>query len=148
VGRLDRGHARRHRCDTVLLTVGRLGNRPRIGRLISRLGLAEERRGPLTRRIRDQFPQVVVGAKLVDVAAEPAYLPPGLDGLTNRRFLCWIGPASAVRAAVLVAIGYAAGNSLLTAFGAHPGLVTLGGLAALRENGLPHHHLHEENFAF
>jgi membrane protein DedA with SNARE-associated domain len=48
---------------------------------------------------------VVIGAKAVDIAAVPTFLAAGLAGIPYRRFVGWVASASAIRAAVLLALG-------------------------------------------
>ena len=115
--------------DTLLYGLGRHGDRPAVARVLARLGLTESRREALTREVRTHLPRIVIGAKLVDVGAIPAYLAAGLANVGYRRFLAWIVPATAVRAAVLVGIGYAAGDRIATDLQSRPWLLLVGGIA-------------------
>lgn len=115
--------------DTILYALGRHGERPRVARVLSRLGLTEQRREALTAEVRTHLPRIVLGAKLVDIGAVPAYLAAGLARVGIRRFLTWIVPATAVRAAVLVGIGYLAGDRLADDLAGRPWLLVVGGLA-------------------
>lgn len=115
--------------DTALYALGRNGDRPAVARVLNRLGLTEERREALTREVHTHLPRIVIGAKLVDIGAIPAYLAAGLSKVGYRRFLAWIVPTTAVRAAVLVGIGYAAGDRLATDLESRPWLLVVGGIA-------------------
>lgn len=115
--------------DTLLYALGRHGDRPAVARVLARLGLTDARRDTLTREVRTHLPRIVIGAKLVDIGAIPAYLAAGLANVGYQRFLAWIIPATAVRAAVLVGIGYAAGDRLAADLQSDPWLLLVGGLA-------------------
>ncbi|OLL80588.1 hypothetical protein Ae168Ps1_2994 [Pseudonocardia sp. Ae168_Ps1] len=115
--------------DTVLYALGRHGERPRVARVLTRLGLTDARRAALTREVRTHLPRIVLGAKLVDIGAIPAYLAAGLANVGYRRFLTWIVPLAAARTAVLVGIGYAAGDRLAADLESRPWLLLVGGLA-------------------
>jgi membrane protein DedA with SNARE-associated domain len=115
--------------DTALHTLGRHGDRGRPRRLLARLGLTDERRDALTVQVHAHLPRVVIAAKLVDLAAVPAFLAAGLAGVGLRRFLAWVVPATAVRSGVLVGIGFLAGNRFSDALTARPWLLAVGGLA-------------------
>lgn len=114
--------------DSVLYALGRHGERPRAAAMLSRLGLTDTRRDALTREVHTHLPRIVLGAKLVDIGAIPAYLAAGLAGVGYRRFLTWIVPLSAARTAVLVGIGYAAGDRLATDLESRPWLLLVGGI--------------------
>lgn len=115
--------------DTILYALGRHGDRPRVARILTRLGLTEQRRTALTGEVRNHLPRIVIGAKLVDIGAVPAYLAAGLARVGVRRFLAWIVPATAVRAAVLVGIGHLAGARLADDLAGRPWLLLVGGVA-------------------
>lgn len=115
--------------DTVLYALGRHGERPAVARILARLGLTETRRDALTREVRTHLPRIVLGAKLVDIGAIPAYLAAGLANVGYRRFLAWIVPMAAARTAVLVGIGYAAGDRIATDLESRPWLLLVGGIA-------------------
>lgn len=115
--------------DTLLYALGRHGDRPAVARVLARLGLTDARRETLTREVRTHLPRIVIGAKLVDIGAIPAYLAAGLANVGYQRFLAWIIPVTAVRAAVLVGIGYAAGDRLAADLESQPWLLLVGGLA-------------------
>jgi membrane protein DedA with SNARE-associated domain len=91
--------------DSALYLLGRFGGRPRIARLLRRLGMTEKRRVRLTAAVVDNLPKVVAGAKAIDLAAIPAYLAAGLARIPYRRFVGWVGLASAIRAGVLIGLG-------------------------------------------
>ncbi|ANY07097.1 DedA family protein [Pseudonocardia sp. HH130630-07] len=114
--------------DSLLYAVGRNGDRPAVARLLTRLGLTDARRTVLVREVHTHLPRIVIGAKLVDIGAIPAYLSAGLADVGYRRFLAWIVPTSAVRTAVLVGIGYAAGDRLADDLQAHPWMLLVGGI--------------------
>ena len=88
--------------DSLLYLIGRTGTGLRAARLLRRLGLTDARRETLRDRVVVNLPRVVLGAKLVDVGAVPAFLAAGLAGVGYRRFLAWNAPATAIRAAVLL----------------------------------------------
>lgn len=96
--------------DSLLFLLGRCGRHRRVSPLLIRLGLSGARADRLQDRVGRHLPRVVVGAKLVDLGAVPAFLAAGLAGVRYRRFLGWIALTSAVRAAVLVALGLLAGQ--------------------------------------
>lgn len=98
--------------DSVLYLLGRLGARPRVARLLRRLGLTAVRRERLTAMINDDLPRVVAGAKAVDLAAVPAFLAAGLARVPYRRFVSWTAAASTVRAVLLLAVGAVFGHSV------------------------------------
>lgn len=91
--------------DSALYVLGRFGHRPRIARILRRLGLTERRRNRLTASLHESLPRVVAGAKVVDIAAVPAFLAAGLARVPYRRFIALVAAGSAVRAAVLLAVG-------------------------------------------
>ena len=115
--------------DTALYVLGRHGDRDRPRRVLARLGLTGRRRDTLTVRVREQLPRVVIAAKLVDLAAVPAFLAAGLAGVGLTRFLAWVVPATVVRSGVLVGIGFLAGDRFSGYLTARPWLLAVGGLA-------------------
>ncbi|MBN9737793.1 MULTISPECIES: VTT domain-containing protein [unclassified Pseudonocardia] len=125
--------------DTVFYLLGRGGARPRLAPLLVRLGLTTRRREALRDRVDENLGQVVIGAKVVDVGAIPAFLAIGLAGVSYHRFLAWAVPAAAVRTAVLVGIGGWVGGRfaseladrpwIIVAVGAGTGLVLMAGRA-------------------
>lgn len=115
--------------DAILYWLGRHGDRPKVARVLTRLGLTEQRREALTTEVRSHLGRLVIGAKLVDIGAVPAYLAAGLARVGFRRFLTWIIPATAVRAAVLVGIGYMAGDRLADDLAGRPWLLLVAGIA-------------------
>jgi membrane protein DedA with SNARE-associated domain len=119
--------------DSALYLLGRLGNRPRPARLLRRLGLREHRRARLTAALHGNLPRTVASAKLVDIAAVPAFLAAGLARIPYRRFVGWVAATSAVRAVVLLGLGVLFGRQaagLLHTPGAALGLAVLLGLLA------------------
>ncbi|WP_100444732.1 DedA family protein [Glycomyces xiaoerkulensis] len=102
--------------DSGLYLLGRLGARPRVARLLRRLGLTAVRHERLTAMINDDLPRVVAGAKAVDLAAIPAFLAAGLARVPYRRFVSWTAPASTVRAVLLLAVGAVFGHSVAGLF--------------------------------
>lgn len=114
--------------DAILYALGRHGDRPKIARMLARLGLTEQRKEALVSEVHTHLPRIVIGAKLVDIGAVPAYLAAGLSRVGIRRFMAWIVPATAVRAAVLVGIGYLAGDRLADDLAGEPWLLVAGGL--------------------
>ena len=72
---------------------------------------------------------MIVGAKLVDVGAVPAFLATGMASVPYRRVLAWNAPATAVRAGVLVLLGVLAGRQIAAALLAEPWLAAAAGLA-------------------
>lgn len=115
--------------DSLLYLLGRYGNGSRAARLRRRLGLTEARWNDARGTVSAQLPRVVVGAKLVDIGAVPAFLATGMAGVPYRRFIAWNAPATAVRAAVLTGLGALAGHQLVDTVLAHPWLAVAGGLA-------------------
>lgn len=125
--------------DTVFYLLGRSGRRPRVAPLLLRLGLTDRRRAALREKVQHHLGQVVVGAKLVDVGAIPAFLAIGLAGVRFHRLLAWTAAVAAVRTAVLVGIGAWVGGRfaseladrpwIIVAVGAGTGLVLLAGRA-------------------
>ncbi|MFP5072658.1 DedA family protein [Pseudonocardia nantongensis] len=115
--------------DTILYALGRHGGRPRVARILARLGLTDQRKEALASEVHTHLPRIVIGAKLVDIGAVPAYLAAGLARVGFRRFMAWIVPATAVRAAVLVGIGYLAGDRLADDLAGDPWLLVVGGLS-------------------
>ena len=97
--------------DSALYVLGRFGHRPRIARILRRLGLTDRRRMRWTASLHDNLPKVVAGAKAVDIAAVPAFLAAGLAKVPYRRFITWVLAGSAVRAAILLAVGVIFGRS-------------------------------------
>jgi membrane protein DedA with SNARE-associated domain len=91
--------------DSALYLLGRFSGRPRIARLLRRLGLTEKRRLRLTTAVVDNLPKVVAGAKAIDLAAIPAYLSAGIARVPYRRFVGWVTLASAIRAGILIGLG-------------------------------------------
>ncbi|GES26982.1 hypothetical protein Aple_098810 [Acrocarpospora pleiomorpha] len=124
--------------DSVMYVLGRFGTRPRVARILRRLGLTVQRQDRLTAAVTRSLPRVVAGAKAVDITAVPAFLAAGLARVPYRRFVSWIVPASAVRAAVLLGIGVLFGreaadllNSPATAIALTLALAVTVGLANL-----------------
>jgi membrane-associated protein len=115
--------------DTLLYALGRHSGHGRSRRMLARLGLTDERRDALTARVRTHLPQVVISAKLVDLGAVPAFLAAGLAGVGLRRFLSWVVPATMVRSAVLVGIGFLAGARFSEDLTSRPWLLAVGGVA-------------------
>lgn len=115
--------------DSLLYLVGRSGTGSRGAQLLCRLGLTDDRRETLRDKVVVNLPRVVLGAKLVDVGAVPAFLAAGLAGVGYRRFLAWNAPVTAVRSAVLLGLGAAAGNQLAVTVRTEPWLIALVGLA-------------------
>jgi membrane-associated protein len=115
--------------DTLLYALGRRGGRGRSRRMLARLGLTDQRRDALTVQVHAHLPQVVISAKLVDIGAVPAFLAAGLAGVGLRRFLAWVVPATMLRSAVLVAIGFLAGARFSEDLISRPWLLGVGGLA-------------------
>lgn len=114
--------------DSVFYLLGRGGQRPRVARLLLRLGLTERRREALSTRVRKNLGQVVIGAKLVDLGAIPAFLAIGLTGVRAHRFLAWAAAASAVRTAVLVGIGWYVGGRFASELVDRPWIIVVAGV--------------------
>jgi membrane protein DedA with SNARE-associated domain len=115
--------------DTLLYALGRYGDRAGLRRALVRLGLTDRRRDTLTSRLHAHLPRVVIAAKLVDLAAVPAFLAAGLCGVGIGRFLAWVVPATVVRSGVLVGIGFLAGDRFSEDLTTRPWLLAVGGLA-------------------
>ena len=114
--------------DTALHLLGRAGRRPRVAPVLVKLGLTGGRWEMLRERVGDNLGHVVLGAKLVDVGAIPAFLATGLAGVSYRRFLAWVVPATVVRAALLVGIGWAVGGRLAAELADRPWILVVAGL--------------------
>lgn len=115
--------------DTLLHTLGRHGGRGGPRRVLAWLGLTDQRRDELTVQVHAHLPRVVIAAKLVDLAAVPAFLAAGLAGVGLPRFLAWVVPATVVRSGVLVGIGFLAGERFSDHLVARPWLLAVGGIA-------------------
>jgi membrane protein DedA with SNARE-associated domain len=113
--------------DSALYALGRSGSRA--PRLLTRLGLTEARWTDLRGKVHGQLPRVVIGSKLVDAGAVPAFLATGMAGVPYRRFMTWNVPVTAVRAGLLVGLGALVGRGLADTVLAHPWLAVLGGVA-------------------
>lgn len=116
--------------DSLLFLLGRYGYGHRVTRLLRRLGLTESRWQSLRTTVETQLPRVVVGAKLVDIGAVPAFLAAGMAGVPYRRFLLWNVPVTAVRAALLTGVGALVGQGLVDTLTDRPWLVVAGGVTA------------------
>lgn len=114
--------------DTVFYALGRGGRHPRLAGLLVTLGLSARHWEELREKMGARLPQVVLGAKLVDVGAIPAFLAIGLAGVSYGRFLAWVVPATAVRAAVLVGIGWAVGGQFTAELADRPWIIVAVGL--------------------
>lgn len=117
--------------DSCLYALGRSGTRPRIAALLTQLGLGSARRDELSERVTAHLPAVVVGAKIVDVGAVPAFLAAGLSGVSFGRFLSWVTAATVVRAGVLVGLGALLGTALTDELVHRPWIVFLAGATVL-----------------
>ncbi|WP_208092594.1 DedA family protein [Blastococcus xanthinilyticus] len=95
--------------DSLLFALGRCGGHRRVSPLLARLGVSGPRAARLRKDVGRHLPRVVIGAKLVDIGAVPAFLAAGLAGVPYRRFVGWVAFTSSARAAVLVALGLLAG---------------------------------------
>lgn len=115
--------------DSLLFLLGRCGHGSRASRLLCRLGLTGSRWRNLRNGVHSQLPRVVVGSKLVDAGAVPAFLAVGMAGVSYRRFMAWNAPVTAVRAALLTGVGMLVGHRLADAFTARPWLAVVGGVA-------------------
>ena len=115
--------------DSLLFLLGRCGHGSRARRLLRRLGLTGARWQNLRTGVHTRLPRVVIGAKLVDAGAVPAFLAAGMAGVPYRRFLAWNAPVTAVRAALLTGVGTLVGHRLADALTARPWLAVVGGVA-------------------
>lgn len=114
--------------DTLFFVLGRAGRSPRAAPLLTRLGLTESRWEILRDKVENNLPRVVLGAKLVDIGAIPAFLAAGLAGVRHERFLAWVVPATAVRATVLVGIGALVGGRFAAELADRPWILVAAGL--------------------
>ena len=114
--------------DTAFYVLGRGGRRPGVAALLVKLGLTGDRWELLREKVGGRLPQVVLGAKLVDVGAIPAFLATGLAGVSYRRFLAWVVPATAVRAALLVGVGWVVGGRFAADLADRPWIIVVVGL--------------------
>lgn len=71
---------------------------------------------------------MVLGAKLVDVGAIPAFLAIGLAGVSYRRFVAWVVPLTALRSALLVGIGWVVGGRFAAELADRPWIIVAVGL--------------------
>jgi len=92
--------------DTFYYLLGRSARRPRIRRLVRRLGLTEGRRERLEWEVRKNGARTLVGAKVADAAAIPVLVATGLAGTGYGRFLAWNAAATLPKAAALMALGF------------------------------------------
>ena len=99
--------------DSGLFLLGRLGRSGRGRRFLLRLGLTEPRALQLQARMERDLPGVLLGAKVVDVAAVPVVLTIGLSGVPYARFLGWNALITAPKAGVLLALGALFGAQVL-----------------------------------
>lgn len=114
--------------DTVFYVLGRGGRRPGIAPLLVRLGLTADRREVLRAKVGGHPGRVVLGAKLVDVGAIPAFLAIGLAGVSYRRFVAWVVPLTALRSALLVGIGWVVGGRFAAELADRPWIIVAVGL--------------------
>lgn len=91
--------------DCVYYLLGREGRRPWARRVLRRLGLDETRQQRLSRALAARLPQVLLGAKVADVAAVPTMLAAGFSGVALRRFLTWNGVITIVKSSLLLTLG-------------------------------------------
>lgn len=91
--------------DCVYYLLGREGRRPWARRLLRRLGLDETRQQRLSSALGARLPQVLLGAKIADIAAVPTMLAAGFSGVALRRFLTWNGAITLVKSSLLLTLG-------------------------------------------
>lgn len=115
--------------DSVFYLLGRRGFGPRTRRLLSRIGVTESQWAALRETVSTQLPRVVIGAKLVDIGAIPAFLATGMARVPYRRVLAWNAPATAMRAAALTSLGALVGGRLADDVLANPWLAAGCGIA-------------------
>ncbi len=99
--------------DTLYYLIGRSGRRPWAGRLLSRLGLREERLARLEVAFHKNGAKALVGAKVADFAAIPTLTAAGFARMDYGRFLGCNLALTIPKSAALLAIGFFFGQSAL-----------------------------------
>jgi len=107
--------------DSLYYAAGRWGRRAGARRLLDRLGGG--RMAALESAMRRDLGRVLIGVKLVDTAAVPAFVLAGLARIAYGRVLAWTLLATAVKAGLLLGVGVVAGRQALRLVGFAPWLV-------------------------
>lgn len=92
--------------DTLYYLLGRSSRRPRVKRLLHRLGIKEGKLARLEGEVRKNGARALLGAKVFDLAAIPVLIATGLAGMGYARFLAWNTAATVARSALLISLGF------------------------------------------
>lgn len=106
--------------DTFYYLLGRSARSPRAGRLLARLGLTREKLSAMEASFGRNEGKALVGAKVADFAAVPVFVAAGLTKVGYWRFLGWTAVATVPKAALLMVLGYFAGEQALALAGRLP----------------------------
>ena len=98
--------------DSAFFVLGRFGRQGRARELLLRLGLTETRRREVEARVGRNLPGVLLGAKVVDVAAVPVMITAGLSGTGYLRFLAWNALFTVPKVGLLLALGALFGSQV------------------------------------
>ena len=113
--------------DTFYYLLGRSTRYPGAKRLLTRLGLTQEKLTAMEALFGRNEGKALVGAKIADFAAIPIFLAAGLSKVGYGRFLAWTAAATLPKSGLLLLGGYFAGGQAL----ALVRLLTPGPLASL-----------------
>ena len=106
--------------DTFYYLLGRSARRPGAARLLARLGLTQEKLAAMEASFGRNEGKALVGAKVADFAAVPVFVAAGLTKVGYGRFLGWTAAATVPKAAILMVLGYFAGEQALALVGRLP----------------------------
>ncbi len=100
--------------DTLYYLLGRSARHPRVGCLLHRVGLTQERLAAMEVAFRSKEARTVVGAKVTEIAAVPMLITAGLMKMGYGRFLAWNASVALLKTGVLLAVGFFAGGQVLS----------------------------------